>query len=182
MSINYLYNQFPILDLGEIVLRELTSDDAEDYFNYMNKPQMHEVLTDNNRPTSINEAEEELRYWSSLFRNKRGFYWGIALKGNDQLIGTAGFNTISIIHRKAEVSYDLDHAFWGRGLMLKSLKAILNFIEYAGIIRVQATVINDNIRSIKLLDRCGFMQEGLMKKYEVVQGMHRDYYMYAKIY
>lgn len=182
MSIQYLYSQFPILDLGEIILRELTGDDAEDYLSYMNKPEMHRFLTDNNRPTSIDEAEEELRYWSSLFRSKRGLYWGIALKSSNQLIGTAGFNTVSIMHQKAEISYDLDCAFWGRGLMLKSLKAILRFIEYAGIIRIQATVIEDNIRSIKLLDRCGFMQEGLMKKYEIVQGVHRDYYMYAKIY
>lgn len=182
MSMQHLYNQFPVLDLGDIVLREITSSDAEEYFCYMNKPEMHEFLTDNNRPTNVDIAKEELSYWSSLFRNRRGFYWGIALKNNDQLIGTAGFNTISIMHRKAEISYDLDYAFWGRGIMLRSIKAILQFIEYAAIIRIQATVIHDNMRSIKVLERCGFVKEGLMRKYEIVEGVHRDYYMYAKVY
>ena len=181
MSIHYLYDQFPVLDLGDIVLRELTTEDAEEYLGYMDKPEMHGFLTDSNLPQNIDEAQQELRYWSSLFRNKRGFYWGIALKDNDQLIGTAGFNSISMVHRKAEISYDLDHAFWGKGVMLKSIKAILRYIEPAGIIRIQATVIHDNIRSIKLLERCGFTCEGLMKKYEIVQGVHRDYYMYAKV-
>ena len=182
MSMQYLYNQFPVLDLGDVILRELISDDGEAYFGYMNKPEMHKFLTDNNRPADIDRAKEELNYWASLFRNRRGFYWGIALKDNNQLIGTAGFNAISIMHQKAEISYDLDYAFWGRGIMLKSVKAILKFIEHAAIIRIQATVIHDNTRSIKLLERCGFLQEGLMKKYEIVEGVHRDYYMYAKVY
>ncbi|MDR0329531.1 MAG: GNAT family N-acetyltransferase, partial [Rickettsia sp.] len=100
---------------------------------------------------------------------------------NNKLIGTAGFNTVSTMHLKAEISYDLDPAFWGKGIMLKSIKAILRFIEYAGIVRTQATVINDNIRSINVLERCNFVKEGLLKKYEIVQGVHRDYYIYARV-
>ena len=35
----YLYSPFPTLDLGDIILRELTDADVEDYFNYMSKPE-----------------------------------------------------------------------------------------------------------------------------------------------
>ncbi|WP_341763686.1 GNAT family protein [Candidatus Tisiphia endosymbiont of Beris chalybata] len=176
-----LYYQFPILDLDDIVLRELSTDDAEEYLNYMIKPEMLPFLTDNNIPKNIAQAIEEVKYWSSLFRNRRGFYWAIALKSNNKLIGTAGFNSVSTIHLKAEISYDLDPAYWGRGIMLKSIKNILKFIGYAGVVRIQATVVNDNIRSINLLERCNFTKEGLLKKYEIIQSAHRDYYLYAKI-
>lgn len=178
---SFIYHQFPMLDLDNIVLRELTSDDSEDYFGYMNKLEMSPFLTDNNIPSTIPQAADELKYWSSLFHHQRGFYWGISLKDNNKLIGTAGFNTVSTMHLKAEISYDLDPAFWGKGIMLKSIKAILRFIEYAGIVRTQATVINDNIRSINVLERCNFVKEGLLKKYEIVQGVHRDYYTYARV-
>jgi ribosomal-protein-alanine N-acetyltransferase len=176
-----LYYQFPVIDLGDIVLRELTVDDAEDYFGYMSKPEMLPCVTDNNMPLNVAQAEEELKYWSSLFRNQRGFYWGIALKHNNQLIGTAGFNSLSTMHLKAEISYDLDPIFWGQGMMLESIKNILRFIEYAGIVRIQAAVIIDNTRSINVLERCNFVKEGCLKKYEIVQGVHKDYYMYAKV-
>lgn len=179
---NYsIYSQFPVLDLGDIELRELTTDNSEEYFNYMSKPEMLSFLTDSNIPKNIEHAAEELRYWASLFRNRRGFYWGVVLKNNNQLVGTAGFNSVSIPHLKAEISYDLDPAFWGKGIMLRSIKNILKFIDYAGIVRIQATVINDNIRSINLLERCNFVKEGFMKKYEIVQGVPKDYYLYARV-
>jgi ribosomal-protein-alanine N-acetyltransferase len=178
----HIYQQFPVIDLNNnIILRELVNDDAENYFGYMGRSEMLPFLTDNNRPTNIKQAEDELRYWASLFRNQRSIYWGIALKDTDKLIGTAGFNNISKIHSKAEISYDLDPEFWGKGIMLKSIKTIVKFIQQAGVVRIQATVINDNIKSINVLERCGFAKEGLLKKYEIVQGIHRDYYIYAKL-
>ena len=66
--------------------------------------------------------------------------------------------------------------------MLKSLKHILKFAEnQLQIVRTQATVTIDNSNSIKLLERCGFEREGYMKKYEVVNDHHRDYYLYARV-
>lgn len=177
----YLYAPFPVFDLENIVLRELTELDAEDYFNYMSKPEMAVYITDSNRPATLKEAEEEIRYWSSLYKNHRSFYWGIARKSDNKLIGTAGFNIINLEHHRAEISYDLDVSFWGQGIMLKSIKNILKFADHIGIIRVQATVITDNFRSINLLERCGFSREGILKKYEVVANEHRDYYMYARV-
>jgi ribosomal-protein-alanine N-acetyltransferase len=98
------------------------------------------------------------------------------------MIGTVGFNTISFSHARAEISYDLSPDYWGQGVMLKSIKAILQFAENElQIVRIQGTVITDNQRSIKLLERCGFVQEGMLEKYEFVDGEHKDYYMYARV-
>lgn len=182
MIIQLLNQPFPVMDLGDIILRELKDSDAENYFGYMSKVEMREFLTDANFPKTIEHALQELRYWGSLFRNKRSFYWGIADAGSNKLIGTIGFNIISTAHLRAEISYDLDHALWGRGIMLKSLKNILKFADSAlSLVRIQATVISDNERSSKVLQRCGFTREGILRKYEVVNGVHRDYDMYAKI-
>ena len=177
----YLYAPFPVFDLNNIVLRELTDMDAEDYFNYMIKPEMAIYITESNRPKSIEEAQKEVRYWSSLYKNHSSFYWGIALKNDNRLIGTAGFNMINLEHHRAEISYDLDVSFWGQGIMLKSIKNILKFADYIGVIRIQATVITDNFRSINVLERCDFTREGVLKKYEIVGNEHQDYYMYARV-
>ncbi len=176
-----IFHSFPVLDLGDIILREIEQEDAADYLNYMGRDEMAPFLTDNNRPTNIMEAQRELSYWIGLFSTQRSIYWAIALKENNKLIGTAGFNMISFIHRKAEISYDLDFDFWGKGLMLKSIKNIMKFADDIGIVRTQATIIQDNLRSLKLLERCGFAKEGILKKYEIVAGESRDYFMYARV-
>jgi len=182
MLVQSLYQPFPVFDLNDIFLREITENDAEDYLNYMSRPDMINFLTEANRPLNIEQAANELKYWASLFHNKRSFYWAIALKDSNKLVGTAGFNMISMTHSRAEISYDLDPEFWGRGIMLKSIKTILKFADFGlNLTRVQATVIMDNERSIKVLERCGFTREGFLKKYEVVAGEHKDYYMYARV-
>lgn len=182
MNIQYFFGPFPEIDLGDIILREIKDSDAQDYFNYMSRSEMASYLTQDNRPETLVKAEEEMKYWGGLFKDKRSIYWAIALKENDQMIGTAGFNLISFANSRADISYDLSPDYWGKGIMLKSNKAILQFADQAlGIIRTQATVITDNERSIKLLERCGFKQEGVLKKYEVVEGVHKDYYMYGRV-
>ncbi len=177
-----LFGPFPTIDLGDITLREMNEDDAEAYFNYMSRAEMAPFLTFDNMPASLEKALEEVKYWGSLFSNKRSFYWGIALKANNKLIGSVGFNVISPSHLKAEISYDLDYDYWGKGMMLKSAKAVLKYADFQlGLMRTQATVITENVRSINLLERCGFKREGYLEKFEVVEGVHKDYYMYGRV-
>lgn len=178
----YFHQNFPVLDLDDIILREINDDDATDYFEYMSRPEMSSFLSEANFPKNLDQAFSELRYWGGLFRNKRSFYWAIALKQSNRLIGTAGFNTISIVHSKAEISYDLNFDYWGKGIMLKSIKNILKFADYKlQLMRVQATVITDNERSINLLQRCGFNNEGILRKFEVINSVHKDYFLYARV-
>ncbi|NRB10035.1 MAG: GNAT family N-acetyltransferase [Rickettsiaceae bacterium] len=182
MNIQYFFGEFPTIEIGNIVLREIVIEDAEDYYNYMSCKEMDGFLTQDNRPENIEKSQEELKYWSSLFPNKRSIYWAIAKKSDNKMIGTAGFNLISFPHSRAEISYDLDPSYWGQGIMLRSIKAILKFADDGlGLVRVQATVITDNERSIKLLERTGFKKEGLLVKYEMVEGVHKDYFMYARV-
>lgn len=182
MNTQYFFGPFPTMKLDNIILREIKAEDAQDYFEYMSHDKMTGFLTKPNRPQNLAQAVKEVQYWGSLFPAKQSVYWGIALKESNKLIGTAGFNHISFQNSRAELSYDLDPNYWGKGLMLKSIKHILNFADIAlEIIRTQATVITDNERSIKVLERCGFQQEGLLKNYEVVEGKHKDYYMYARV-
>ncbi len=106
----------------------------------MNNDQMAGFLTKENRPQTFDAAVEEVSYWGGLFSSKRSIYWAIALKENNRMIGTAGFNMISFPNSRAEISYDLDPNYWGKGVMLRSIKAVLKFSDHMlGIVRIQAT-------------------------------------------
>lgn len=176
------FDQFPVIDLGDIILRQIEDSDSPEYFEYMNQKEMDEFLTNDNRPSTINDALKDLRYWKNLFSFNQSIYWAIALKDNNQIIGTIGFNIISFDHLRADVSYDLNPFYWGKGIMTNALDAVLKFSDYHfGIVRIQGTVITDNKRSIKLLEKHDFQKEGLLKKYEIVKGIHKDYFLYARI-
>lgn len=182
VSIEQFFQPFPEIELGKILLRGIKSEDAENYYNYMSRIEMRNFLTQGNIPSSVEKAVEEVDYWKSLFTTKKSIYWAISLKNTGEMIGTAGFNVIYFSYSRAEISYDLSPDYWGKGIMFKTIKAILKFAALnLGLIRIQATVITDNDRSIKLLQRCGFQEEGLLKKYEFVNGQYKDYFIYSRV-
>lgn len=178
----FRFEKFPVFDLGGINLREISTSDADYYYQYMNKKEVKEFLTYDNIPANIDAAIADLRYWSSLFKTRRSIYWGLELSEDKRLIGTAGFNSWNMYHNRVEVSYDLDPLCWGYGIMSKCLNQILDFAyNEMNVTRIQATVVTTNSRSTKLLERLNFEQEGLLRQYEIVGGKRMDYYLYAKI-
>lgn len=53
--------------------------------------------------------------------------------------------------------------------------------EHAGIARVQAIVLQSNIRSAAVLKRVGFQHEGVLRDYRMVRGTPGDFDMYAHV-
>ena len=56
MNVQPFFEPFPIIDLGDIVLREITKEDAQAYLDYMSNDQMAGFLTNENRPKKIGRA------------------------------------------------------------------------------------------------------------------------------
>jgi ribosomal-protein-alanine N-acetyltransferase len=175
-----VFNAFPVIDLDSVILRELTHSDAEKFYAYMNDPMVKKYLSDDDIPLTLAHAERDVEYWRSLFHNKRSIYWAIAKRKGNELIGTCGFNSWSMVHKRAEISYDLSRKEWGKGIMSKSVQAICDFAFISmRVNRIQATVAHDNILSIKLLERHNFAQEGLLKQYGMLHNKSVDFYMYG---
>ena len=179
-----LFDKFPEIDIDEkIYLRQLRTSDARQYYEYLSDPKVNRYISDDDIPSSQKSAEQELSYWIELFNYKRSFYWGIAKKDTDTIIGTCGFNNWSKTHARAEISYDLARKSWGKGIMTKSMQSVCDFAFGAmGVKRIQATVAHDNLPSIKLLKRLNFTNEGSMRSYGILHGTPKDFYMMSLLY
>lgn len=173
---------FPFFDLGEFVLREVKESDALHYLNYMSSTEVKDSVPDYLIPNSLAQSVQELRYWKNLFEIKRGFFWAIAKKTNNKLVGTIGFNFLNLNSKKGEINYDLNPEYWSKGIVSSALKKVMEFSAEIGLVRVQATVLTDNKRSISVLERAEFELEGVLRNYEYLGGLHRDSYMYAKLF
>jgi [ribosomal protein S5]-alanine N-acetyltransferase len=176
-----IFSSFPIIKLSDITLREISDDDVENYYYYMINPNVKKFLAEEEILLSVAHAHRELNYWKNLFRYKHCFFWAIVENETNKLIGTCGFNNWNLTHKRAEISYDLNYNYWGKGIMTRSLDEICNFaFEKMQVNRVQATVAHDNFASIRVLEKLGFSQEGFMKKFAVLHGIPTDYYMFGK--
>ena len=65
---------------------------------------------------------------------------------------------------RAEIGYDLNPECWGQGFMAEALVAAINHgIDSMKLNRIDALVYIKNDRSVRLLQRLGFKQEGLLR-------------------
>lgn len=95
------------------------------------------------------------------FTERTLFQWGITARGSDALVGTCTLAGLSPAHRRAEVGFALARAAWGRGYVAEVLPALVAFaFATLGLHRLEADADPRNHRSIRALERVGFVREG----------------------
>jgi ribosomal-protein-alanine N-acetyltransferase len=98
------------------------------------------------------------------------------------LIATVGFHSISPQNRTAEITFDVAPSQWGKGIATAACRAATLWAFAAkGWQRIQATTIVPHIRSQRVLERCGYKKEGLVRNFRVVRGEATDYWLYSAI-
>lgn len=96
-------------------------------------------------------------------------------KASDQVIGTCLLFRYDEGSQRAELGYVLGRQYWGTGLMLDALQALLGHAFHVmHLRRVEAEVNPANTASVHLLERLGFTREGLQRQRWVDKGQAYD--------
>lgn len=155
-----------IIESERIKLRDLNVDDAEDMFEYTSIPEVSKYVAWNPHK-SISEDKD---YIEKILSDKDGssMYFGIDLCSRNKLIGCVHVYNNSLKHRRAEISYILSPNYWGKGYATEAVQTIIRWLFKNGYRRVQALCIDGNIRSERLMVRCGMSYEGTLKNYAIL--------------
>jgi len=173
-------NNFPTLKFDkDYILRELDASDCDEFYKYFTDPEVNKYIL-SNIPKTPKDTVDEITYWKSVYKNEEGIYWAIARSDNNKLIGTIGLNNWRKKHNKIELSYDLAKEYWGKGIMSKALKAILEYaFNEMKINRVQALTVPENKNSFFLLQSNGFVNEGLLREYRFHNEKYHNLFMFS---
>lgn len=160
-------------------LRQIERSDRGAWFDYLKLPEVFEHTSWNvQSPDDLDPLFAT--YESSAATSPRRL--AVVDLENGRLAGTIGFHTISDVNCSAEIAYDLAPAYWGRGLATRLCKAVTGWsFERCGFVRVQATVLVGNERSVHVLQRCGYQREGLLRSFRMVRGRPGDFHLYARL-
>lgn len=182
INLSKFFSRFPVIDLGDIKLRDLMLSDKNEYYTMMADEEVVKYLSDEDIPKSVAEAESEIKFWGGLFYRKHSVFWAIADSKTDKFIGTIGYNSWNVHNKRGEISYDLMRPYWRKGIMTKALNnAIIFGFKNMGLERIEARTMLDNIPSQKILDKIGFKKEGILRKYRVIRDKPTDILMYSLI-
>lgn len=172
---------FPVIDLGNIVLREQGEQDVENFFKYYSDGEVNKFILAE-PPTNIEEARRELYYWRNVFYNNDGIYFAIADKETDQMIGSIGLTGLNTYNSRIEISYDMAKEYWRRGIMTKAIKAVTNYgFRNFHVNRIEAVTSTFNIPSIHLLEKCNYKMEGRLRQHRYHRAKYVDVYMFSML-
>jgi RimJ/RimL family protein N-acetyltransferase len=105
----------------------------------------------------------------------RCVHWAIRDEGG-LLIGGCGFDGFQMgqSHR-AEIGYWLAKPYWGGGIMTAVVRRLCEvaFAEF-GLVKITAHIFAHNRPSARVLEKCGFRQEGYLRRHYLKDGRYLD--------
>jgi len=104
-------------------------------------------------------------------------------RATNDLVGVVSFSEIVMgVFHSAYTGYWGYARTGGRGLMTEALREAVRFaFDELGLHRVEANIQPENLRSIALARRAGFVKEGFSPKYLFIDGAWRDHERWAMV-
>merc|ERR1711964_838776 len=79
-------------------------------------------------------------------------------------IAICGPNNAALFGHKVSIGYWLGEPFWGRGYATEAVRAVTDYaFRELGVSRIEATAYSTNIGSCKVLEKAGFLKEGIQR-------------------
>ena len=108
-------------------------------------------------------------------------FWIIS-KESKKIIGNVCFSNIIMGNFKScFMSYKLDKDEINKGYITEAInKAVKIMFEDFGLHRIEVNIIPRNVRSLKVVEKLNFTQEGFSKTYLKINGVWEDHIHFAK--
>jgi RimJ/RimL family protein N-acetyltransferase len=125
-------------------------------------------------PLSVVEAERQVARFGAGEPGVPGwFQYAIELRATGVLIGDIGVQLHDNL-MQAEIGFTLAQPHQGHGYATEAVRAVLDLLFGAGILRVSAECDARNTASARLLDRLGFRREGHRVEHTWIKGEWTD--------
>ena len=165
------------IDCGTCLLRPLVPGDAVTLAAHANDRDVWLNLRDRfPHPYALADAEAWIAATSAQTPQSS---FGIIVDG--QAAGGISLMPGQDIERvSAEIGYWLGRPFWGRGIMTDAVRAATLY-AFTGLKlrRVFAIPFAHNVASCRVLEKSGYVLEGVMKQSAIKDGVILDQYLYA---
>lgn len=169
----------PELSSPRLRLREVRDDDAAALFAIHSDARVMRYWS---YPawTELAQAEQKIADIQRQRRELDMLVWAIADADTDLLIGSSAIFYMDLTQARAEIGYSLHPDWQGRGLASEALQLVLGYaFTKLGLRRIEADIDPRNLPSCRLVERFGFVREGLLRERWHVNGEICDSAIYG---
>ncbi|RFZ92529.1 N-acetyltransferase [Mucilaginibacter conchicola] len=158
-------------------LRPWRMDDAKALQKHADNPNVSACLL--NRfpyPYSIVDAEEFLEHITT-----KTPVTTFAIEVNGEAIGGIGLEIRQDVYRYSPlIGYWLSEQHWGKGITAEAVKLLTDYaFTKLEAICVQAFVFSENPRSMRVLEKAGYIKQGIIQQSVIKRGFVMDEHVYT---
>ena len=148
-------------DTFSVVLRDVIASDLPIFFEHQLDPEANRMAAFTAKDPADKDAFTA--HWTRNLGNEASTIQTILFDG--QVVGYVS----SYVDEdgRLEVSYWIDRSYWGKGI---ASRALLLFLDYIKTRPLYARTAQDNIGSLRALEKCGFTRIGENKGFANARG------------
>lgn len=124
----------------------------------------------------------DANYWfSMLAAMPESTHWAIEVKG--VAVGGVGVDLgEGIFAKSGQFGYWLGEQCWGQGIMSEAVRSASEYaLNHFGLARLEAPVFAWNPASMRVLEKAGFVREGILRNSVLKDGQLIDQVLYALV-
>lgn len=134
--------------------------------------------------STIEEAKHELDMAidEASKANRIKYFFAIILKEDHSFIGDAGYTVrqISNAGKVVNLGYFILKEHWGKGYTPEAVEKIIEFaFSKDNVIKIETGCLKENVRSEKIMLKCGMKKEGEIKRHQLYEGQLMDRLIYG---
>lgn len=159
---------------SRLQLKGFSPEDMDIIFTTLPKEEIMVLLGHQSDKEFEKEAEKQRQGYASY--NRRFLLFLLIDKASGSVVGRCGLHNWNPDHHRAEIGYVMTvESFKQKGLMSEALEAIIRYgFSELHLNRIEAIVAPDNIPSLRLLEKNGFVLEGRLRKHYPVENRFED--------
>lgn len=129
---------------------------------------------------TVSTQREKIKESLEQYQQKREFNLGIYTKENQMVGHISLYNVKRLPFSSGFVGYSIDEHETGKGYATEAVRLLSEYaLKQLYLHRLEAYVSPRNIGSIHVLEKAGFVREGLLKELIYINGVWEDHYLYA---
>ncbi|WP_170130977.1 GNAT family N-acetyltransferase [Deinococcus yavapaiensis] len=154
------------LSTARLRLRPFEASDLAALARITRDPDVMRFIGRTGRPLNEEQTARTLRFFQDLWVERGLGVWAVEERPDARLMGWCGFFPLDGTS-DIELAYLLDRSAWGRGFATEAAWAALKWAFGEGRLeRVVAVTYPENTPSRRVLEKLGFVNEGLRQYYE----------------
>ncbi len=124
--------------------------------------------------------QDAARYISATLRESPCM--SFAIESGGEYVGNIGLVRQEDVYRlSAELGYLIGEPWWNRGIATRAVNLICEYgFGRLGLIRIYSGVFSFNTASQRVLEKCGFVREAVLRSAVIKNGQIYDEYRYAR--